>query len=264
MRGIFVARHASATNPPKWWLSTFMVADENYFKVTMKSEKTKQSQTVDANLQPLPVVADAVADEPISCATTFDAVLGRMKAATRTSSDTALAKILNLRQSSISGAKERQSIPPAWAVQIAQDYGVSLDWLMFGEGEMKRGQAAATPKVAAASPDVVPRVETTIYNDMNAGVAQSATNIADLVAKTIEVLQSKTVFQTALQSNIEAFHHAIVLEKKIDQVEDRIMAKISGRLDALEVSNQRLEEENAQLRQELESCRVQPGLEDTG
>jgi len=96
-------------------------------------------------------------------------------------------------------------------------------------------------------------------------------NIADLVAKTIEVLQSKTVFQTALESNIEAFHHAIVLERKIDQVEDRIMEKVSKRFDELEKTTQQLGEanadlrtENQQLRQELEQSRAQSAVRDTG
>lgn len=217
-----------------------------------------------SNFQRAPAFGSLFGSSANKLPNSFDDILWRLKSVFGVETDTDFARCMGFKQGSVSGAKQKQAIPPAWIMEVALTQGVSADWLLTGEGEMKRGQAAATPKVAAASPDVVPRVETTIYNDMNAGVAQSATNIADLVAKTIEVLQSKTVFQTALQSNIEAFHHAIVLEKKIDQVEDRIMAKISGRLDALEVSNQRLEEENAQLRQELESCRVQPGLEDTG
>ncbi len=84
------------------------------------------------------------------------------------------------------------------------------------------------------------------------------------MAKTIEVLQSNTVFETALKSNIEAFHRAIVLEKQIDQVEDRIMTKIGGRLDALESSNQQLQAENAQLRHDLEESRAGSTLSDTG
>jgi len=72
------------------------------------------------------------------------------------------------------------------------------------------------------------------------------------------------VFETALKSNIEAFHRAIVLEKQIDQVEDRIMAKIGGRLDALESSNQQLQTENAQLRHDLEESRAASAVQDTG
>ena len=61
-----------------------------------------------------------------------------MKVATNTKSDTAFAKSLGLYQSSVSSAKERQSIPPAWAVQIAEMHGVSIDWLMFGDGSQTR------------------------------------------------------------------------------------------------------------------------------
>lgn len=105
------------------------------------------------------------------------------------------------------------------------------------------------------------------YNDQE----KQCANIADLVSKTIEVLQSGTVFQTALESNIEAFHHAIVLDKKIDQVEERIMSKVSARLDGLEAENKQihaenkqLQDENQQLRQDLEHTRAQSTISDTG
>lgn len=225
----------------------------------MKEHNSKPIHGVSSHLQPTSLVADVVADGAVSSATNYLDILGRMKLVTGTKSDTAFAQSIGLRQSSVSAAKERQSIPPAWAVQIAQDYGVSLDWLMFGKGEAKREAAQERPEPAQAAPVRAETVATT-YNDMG----QPAANIADLVAKTIEVLQSQTVFQTALQSNIEAFHHAIVLEKKIDQVEDRIMGKISGRLDALETSNHRLEAENAQLRQELEQSRAESAVRNTG
>ena len=196
-----------------------------------------------------------VADEAVSSATTFDAILGRMKAATKTTSDTALAKILNLRQSSISGAKERQSIPPAWAVQIAQDYGVSLDWLMFGKGEAKREATQERPEPAQAPPV---RAETvaTIYNDMG----QEEFNMGEILAQTIDILNSKTVYTTAIVSNIKAFHKAIATEKKIDDMQAQLnqaLSSFQGQLDKIQA-------ENAQLRQELEQSRAESAVRNTG
>ncbi len=49
-------------------------------------------------------------------------------------------------------------------IRLARVLACSPDWLVTGEGEMKRGQAAATPNVAIATPDVAPRVEANIYN----------------------------------------------------------------------------------------------------
>lgn len=115
-----------------------MVANKEKQLQAMKNNEIKQSQAVDTQVQPHEGVANSVADEAPSSATTFDAVLERMKEVTGVKSDTAFAKSLGLNQSSVSGAKERQSIPPTWAIQIAEKYGVSLDWLMFGEGSKKR------------------------------------------------------------------------------------------------------------------------------
>lgn len=207
----------------------------------------------------------------------MDAILGRMKLAVGVKSDTAFAKAMGLNQSSVSGAKERQSVPPAWYVAVSENFGASMDWLRTGEGEMKRGgtQFASVKQTRELMEGRAPETRRTQWSD--AAPAEPATpqasiyndtsqqsGIADLVAKTIEVLQSNTVFETALKSNIEAFHRAIVLEKQIDQVEDRIMAKIGGRLDALESSNQQLQAENAQLRHELEESRAGSTLSDTG
>jgi len=127
----------------------------------MKSDNNKQSQAVATKkpeLQPPQKVAVPVAVGADLSATTYLDILDRMKLATNTKSDTAFAQALRVRQSSVSGAKDRQRIPPAWAVQIALEYGVSMDWLMLGEGEMMRG-ASAPERPAWESPE-----KTGLYN----------------------------------------------------------------------------------------------------
>ena len=85
--------------------------------------------------------------------TTFDAVLTRLKTATSTKGDTEFAKSLGLGQSSVSGAKTRGKIPPAWIETVAQKFNISANWLFFGEGPMKRGekQESGHTQIAAAS-----------------------------------------------------------------------------------------------------------------
>lgn len=155
-------------------------------------------------------------------------------------------------------------------IKLSKVLGCPAGWLLTGEGEGgEQGEGVVVVKKGALPSEAMMPPSTpqsSIYNDTS-----QQSGIADLVAKTIEVLQSNTVFETALKSNIEAFHRAIVLEKQIDQVEDRIMAKIGGRLDALESSNQQLQTENAQLhaenkaiRHELEESRAGSTLSDTG
>jgi hypothetical protein len=212
----------------------------------------------------------------------FDEIFGRLKLVFGVETDTDFARCMGFKQGSVSGAKQKKAIPPAWITEVALSKGVSADWLLTGEGEMRREGGAKFANVTQTRElmegrkpesrriqwkDAAPAaLQASIYNDTS-----QQSGIADLVAKTIDVLQSNTVFETALKSNIEAFHRAIVLEKQIDQVEDRIMAKIGGRLDALESSNQQLQTENAQLhaenkaiRHELEESRAASAIRDTG
>ena len=209
--------------------------------------------------------------------TDFESTLNRMKTACRVSSDKMLADALDVKHSTITTSRRRGAVPASWLLTISDKTGVSVDWLRTGEGEMARGgtqfasvkqtrelmegRAPETRRTqwSDAAPTEPAKPQASIYNDTS-----QQSGIADLVAKTIEVLQSNTVFETALKSNIEAFHRAIVLEKQIDQVEDRIMAKIGGRLDALESSNQQLQTENAQLRHDLEESRAASAIRDTG
>lgn len=93
---------------------------------------------------------DSTTHRPVARKTNYLDVLERMKLVTNTTSDTAFAKSIGIRQSSVSAAKERQSIPPTWAIQIAEEYGVSLDWLMFGqEQHYPKGAVCTCPDTAA-------------------------------------------------------------------------------------------------------------------
>ncbi len=208
----------------------------------------------------------------------FDESLRRLKVAFGVETDTDLARALDLQQGSISKAKQKRAIPPSWITTVALGQGVSADWLLTGEGEMRRDgmKFAGITQTRDLMQGKTQVADTAAMERQSSDAAlidpsNQNPNIADLVAKTIEVLQSKTVFQTALESNIEAFHHAIVLERKIDQVEDRIMEKVSKRFDELEKTTQQLGEanadlrtENQQLRQELEQSRAQSAIRDTG
>jgi len=45
-----------------------------------------------------------------------------------------LAEILGIRQSSISDAKRRGTIPAEWLVKLQRGYGLNPDWIEFGTG----------------------------------------------------------------------------------------------------------------------------------
>jgi hypothetical protein len=82
-------------------------------------------------------------------ATSFESVLGRLKMATNTFSDVEFAqKALGKGQSSISNAKGRRAVPPQWIETVSKKFGVSADWLFFGEGPMARGGHPETSRAS--------------------------------------------------------------------------------------------------------------------
>lgn len=73
----------------------------------------------------------------------FVAVLGRLKLLTQTTSDSGLAKVLGVSPQTLSSWKVRSSIPYSFCVDLALQHGVSLDWLLLGEGPRQRLSALA-------------------------------------------------------------------------------------------------------------------------
>lgn len=69
----------------------------------------------------------------------FDAVWGRVREITGWTKQSELAAFLEIKSPGVAKAKARQSFPNEWALKIAQGYGVSLDWLLSGEGARFRG-----------------------------------------------------------------------------------------------------------------------------
>lgn len=66
----------------------------------------------------------------------FEAQFKRIKESLQVSSETALAKLLGIKQPSIAKARKRKKIPPGWITKISEQYGISADWILFGIGDM--------------------------------------------------------------------------------------------------------------------------------
>jgi hypothetical protein len=74
----------------------------------------------------------------------FDEAFERIKKATGMRTQVEIAKLLDIRQSSISDAKRRQSIPDSWLIKLYQLYNLNPNWLLEGEepqflGEQRGG-----------------------------------------------------------------------------------------------------------------------------
>lgn len=66
----------------------------------------------------------------------FDEIFERIKVATSTRTQVELAEVLDIRQSSISDAKRRNSVPSDWYMKLFEQFGLNPDWLKKGSGPM--------------------------------------------------------------------------------------------------------------------------------
>lgn len=81
----------------------------------------------------------------------LDAVLERLMTVFAVDSDSELARKLDVNRQTLGSWRKRQSIPYALCVNVSEAEGVSLDWLLTGEGAILKGEA-------------VPPVETVVTN----------------------------------------------------------------------------------------------------
>lgn len=71
-------------------------------------------------------------------------VLARLKLITGTTTDVSLSLALKISPQTLSSWKGRGSTPYSKCVEIARSRGVSLDWLLLGEGPVLRAPTAPT------------------------------------------------------------------------------------------------------------------------
>lgn len=67
-------------------------------------------------------------------------VLDRLHKVLGVKNDSQLCEALQASRSTVGSWIARESVPYAICVEIAQPRGVSLDWLLTGEGPMRRGE----------------------------------------------------------------------------------------------------------------------------
>ena len=66
----------------------------------------------------------------------FEEIFERIKIATNTRTQVDLAEVLDIRQSSISDAKRRNSVPADWYMKLFEKFGLNPDWLKKAVGPM--------------------------------------------------------------------------------------------------------------------------------
>ncbi|WP_085600760.1 MULTISPECIES: helix-turn-helix domain-containing protein [unclassified Pseudomonas] len=83
----------------------------------------------------------------------LDAVLERLMTVFSVGSDSELARKLGVNRQTLGSWRSRQTIPYALCVKVSEAEGVSLDWLLAGEGVMLRGNSAQGVEPATINPE---------------------------------------------------------------------------------------------------------------
>ncbi|GCU11577.1 TPA: phage repressor protein [Klebsiella pneumoniae] len=65
----------------------------------------------------------------------IDAVLLRLMSLFNVDNDSELARVLNVNRQTLASWRKRDSVPYSICINIAEERGVSLDWLLTGKGE---------------------------------------------------------------------------------------------------------------------------------
>lgn len=81
----------------------------------------------------------------------FDEILGRIKKATGARTQVELANLLGIRQSSISDAKRRNSVPADWYMKLYRSLGLNPEWLSDGIEPMYLKPGLADASIAHVS-----------------------------------------------------------------------------------------------------------------
>jgi len=163
--------------------------------------------------------------------------LARLLEAINADSIEQLAAALGVSRQAVYHAKTNKKIPPAWFVNIASKYSLSLDWLVFGTNSMRRGEES--PISTEGKPEPVQCLPAEDFK------------MSDMLTKTAEVLESDTIYRTALASNINAFHQAVRNDRTLAEMERRV-AHLEEKIDAMSRRMEDLEKENQELKRRME------------
>lgn len=75
----------------------------------------------------------------------FESVLDRIAEATGAKTQCELAEMFGIRQSSVSDAKRRRSIPSKWLLTLLRRYRLNPDWVLTGLGARCLTEAGNEP-----------------------------------------------------------------------------------------------------------------------
>ncbi|MBU2538117.1 MAG: helix-turn-helix domain-containing protein [Proteobacteria bacterium] len=149
-------------------------------------------------------------------------------------------KLGGVSKGSISGYESGDVNPtPEALIKLARMGEVTLDWILTGhdqgenpmaEYQKKNGEIAATiepgsragrNRSSVIEPPSVNALKKTASMPVEDLIDESF-SMSEMVTMTIEVLESKTVYRSALASNVRAFHQAVKMEGEMAGVKEEV------------------------------------------
>jgi len=153
---------------------------------------------------------------------TADMILDRMHKAIGSTADNALAKVLGVSAQAVSEARRKQKVPPAWAITLAKQYQVSLDWLLLGTGPMKPdAQAPHTDEDTAFFAPIVAESDLTL----EAKVAELEAKNTALETENAALKESRASKDELLQEKEETL---AAYRQLLSQTQDALAASGKG------------------------------------
>jgi transcriptional regulator with XRE-family HTH domain len=175
----------------------------------------------------------------------------RLKEIRGSLSQAVFARYLNVSQGTV-GRYERDLRSPdaEYILLLKKHFNINPNWLVSGEGLRLLPNGLDDPiyKDTISEPNHQSpgsENEIKIEPDSN-GIPTDQPPITELITKTIEILESKTVYSNALSANIQAFHKATTLEQKFHELQADTKAainKMESRITVLEAENNKLREQ---------------------
>jgi len=146
-------------------------------------------------------------------------IIERMQVAAKVSSQAKLAGVLGIKPPSVSDAATKGQIPPRWFNVFEEKFGVTKEELC----ETPEERLIRTYKGNLTKSVKSEWNNETLPASLNPPLEQDHTVTAsEMLIMTSVVLESNTVYRSALASNIRAFYQAVKGEQEMSDLRDEI------------------------------------------
>ncbi len=114
-----------------------------------------------------------------------NAVLMRLMSLFNVDNDSELARALNVNRQTLASWRKRDSVPYSICINIAEEKGISLDWLLTGKGEDKSEVSKIEPTTQNFSPADLKMLE--LLNQLDPEVRRDLMRGAEEKQRVIEM-----------------------------------------------------------------------------